>query len=228
MRLCRALLIASSLAPFAAGAALAQGAPDPFGAPPKQTANDPFGAPPAQTHTRDPFGPAPAAAPARDPFGAPGAPQPQVGYGTFAPPPQRQVQQQPQQPPPCVAEFFKLRDAAQKKAEAIQKASERHATPKEACHLFTLFSAAEAKMLKYAVDNKSSCGVPDQIVTQIKSGHSRTNELKAKICKVAAAPPRPAGPSLSDALGAPIPSVNNVRSGHGGTFDTLTGNPLGK
>ena len=134
----------------------------------------------------------------------------------------------PQQEPPCLAGFAKLRDDAQKKASAIQKASERKAPPKEACHLFTVFSAAEAKMLKYAVDNKSSCGVPDEVIKNIKAGHNRTNEIKTKVCKVAEAPPRPAGPSLSDALGSPIPNANNIRSGGGGTFDTLTGNPIGK
>jgi hypothetical protein len=70
--------------------------------------------------------------------------------------------------------------------------------------------------------------VPDDVIKQIKAGHSHTNDLKTKICKVAEAPPRPAGPTLSDALGAPIPSASNVRSGRGGTFDTLTGNPLAR
>jgi len=201
MRFRRVLLIMTCAA--AAGAAVAQPAPDPFGSPPPQQQPDPFGAAPQQT--------------ARDPFGAP-SPQ-ALGGDPFAP--------QQQQMPPCLTEFFKLRDDAQKKAQAIQKASQQKAGPKEACHLFTVFSAAEAKMLKYAIDNKSACGVPDEVIKQIRTGHNRTTELKTKICKVAEAPPRPAGPSLSDALGAPIPNANNIRSG-GGTFDTLTGNPIGK
>ena len=210
MRICRALLIAASLAPLAAGAALAQGAPDPFGAAPQQ-----------QAPANDPFAPRAGPPRAADPFGAPPAAH-ALGTGPFSPP------QQQQQVPPCLTAFFKLRDDAQKKAHAIQLASAHKATPKEACHLFTVFSAAEAKMLKYAVENKSSCGVPDEVITQIKTGHNRTSELRTKICKVAEAPPRPAGPSLSDALGAPIPGANNIRSGGGGTFDTLTGNPVGR
>jgi hypothetical protein len=208
MRIRRAMLIAASFAPLAAGAALAQ-APDPFGPAPRQQApaNDPFAPRQAQPRPADPFGaPPPAQASGASPFGAP----------------------QQQQVPPCLAQFFKLRDDAQKKAHAIQSASEHKATAKEACHLFTVFSAAESKMLKYAVDNKASCGVPDEVITQIKTGHNRTTELRTKICKVAEAPPRPAGPSLSDALGAPIPGANNIRSGGGGTFDTLTGNPVGR
>jgi hypothetical protein len=74
--------------------------------------------------------------------------------------------------------------------------------------------------------NKTSCGVPDEVIKQIRSDHARTTDIRTKICKVAEAPPRPAGPSLSDTLTAPVPDAKNIRSG--GTFDTLTGNPLGK
>ena len=47
-------------------------------------------------------------------------------------------------------EFVKLRADAEKKAAAIKRASERKATPKEACHLFTVFAAAEVKLIKFA------------------------------------------------------------------------------
>jgi len=41
--------------------------------------------------------------------------------------------------------------------------------------------------------------------------------------------PQKKAPSLSDALGTPsVDSASNTKTGHGGTFDTLTGNPLGK
>ena len=155
-----------------------------------------------------------------------------------APWPQQQQQQQqqqaatspwsaqPQQMPPCVQEFTKLRDEAQKRANAIRTASERKATPQEACGLFNAFSAAEGKMIKYATDNAASCGIPPDVLTNMKKGHARTSEIRTKVCQVAAAPQRPAGPSLSDALSAPITDSNNIKTG-GGTFDTLTGTPLG-
>lgn len=135
-------------------------------------------------------------------------------------PPQGQV-------PPCVQEFAKLREATEKKGIAIREASQRKASPKEACGLFTAFVAAEEKMLKYAVDNSVWCGIPPQIVDSIKQGHAKSSEIRTKICRVAAAPPRPAGPSLSDALSGPVPDANNIKTGRG-TFDTLTGSPLGK
>jgi hypothetical protein len=203
MRLRRDFLLAACV--FAMlPAAYAQTSPDPFGSPPpRQQGPDPFAGRPAQAGSQ--FGPSPQQfGPGPDPFAAP-----------------------PQQMPPCVAEFTKLRNDAEKKGHAIQKASEQKASPKEACHLFTVFAAAEAKMIKYAVDNKTSCGVPDEVIKQLKAGHNRTTDIRTKICKVAEAPPRPAGPTLSDTLSSPIPNANNIRSG-GGTFDTLTGSPLGK
>jgi hypothetical protein len=138
----------------------------------------------------------------------------------FPPPPQ-------QQEPPCVKEFGKLRDEAAKKAQAIRAAGERHAPPQEACGLFNAFSAAEAKMIKYAVDNMVWCSIPQQVIDNIKQQHGKTLGFRTKICQAAAAPPRPVGPSLSDALTAPITDSNNIKTGRG-TFDTLTGTPLGK
>ena len=133
---------------------------------------------------------------------------------------------QPQQEPPCFKEFAKLRDDTQHKGEAIQAASKHKATPQEACRLFNVFTAAEAKMVKYAAENASWCGIPPQVVQQLKQGHSKAMEMRGKICQIAAAPPRQAGPTLSDALGGSIPDASNVKTGHG-TFDTLTGSPLG-
>ena len=139
-----------------------------------------------------------------------------------APPPQQQ------QMPPCAKEFFRLRDEAGKKAEAIRKASEHKASPKVACGLFNEFSGAEAKMIKYAETNAAWCGIPAQVIAQMKKAHAQTGQIRVKICRVAAEQPAgPRPPSLSDALGGPIPDANNITTGRGGTFDTLTGTPLG-
>ena len=132
----------------------------------------------------------------------------------------------PQQAPPCVQEFARLRDDAGKKAAAIRAASAHKAPPAEACKLFNAFSAAEEKMVKYAEANSVWCGIPPQIITQIKQQHAKTAEFRTRICQAAAAPPRPVGPTLSDSLGAPITDSHNIKTGRG-TFDTLTGSPLG-
>jgi len=130
--------------------------------------------------------------------------------------------------PPCMKEFVPLRDDAGRKAAAIKAASDRHASPAEACQLFKVFSAAEAKVVKYVVVNGTWCGMPPEVAAQMKTNHERTVEMQARICKAAAmGGGRPAGPSLSDALGASsVPDTKNVKPGRG-TFDTLTGTPLG-
>jgi hypothetical protein len=132
-----------------------------------------------------------------------------------------------QQEPPCVNEFGKLREETEKKGAAIRAASERKASPKEACQLFNAFVAAQSKMLKYATDNAAWCGIPPQIMAGLKEGITKTSEVRTKVCQAAAAPQRPAGPSLSDALSGPVPDSNNIKTGRG-TFDTLTGSPLGR
>ena len=131
-----------------------------------------------------------------------------------------------QQAPPCFAEFAKLREATEKRAMAIRDASQRKANPKEACGLFNAFAAAEAKMIKYAVDNQVWCGIPAQIIDSMKKGQAHTAAIRTKVCRAAAAPARPAAPTLSDALTTPVPNSNNIKTGRG-TFDTLTGSPLG-
>ena len=159
---------------------------------------------------------------------APAAPQ-QGGFsspqpGGFSAP--QQQQQQQQQMPPCVQEFFKLRDDAEKKAAAIKAANERKASPKEACVLFTALANSQSKMLKFVNENGQWCGIPANVTEQIKQGTVKVAEIRTKVCQVAAAPPRQQGPSLSDALSAPVPDSNNIKTGRG-TYDTLTGSPLG-
>jgi hypothetical protein len=140
----------------------------------------------------------------------------------FGPPPQQQRQQ-----PPCFNEFMPLRQAAEKHGQAIQAAAKRKAPPSEVCGLFKRFSAAEEKMIKFVDANATWCGIPAPAIKQMKTNHSQTLQVRQKVCAAAAAPPRPRGPTLGDALGTTVvPSESTTRTGRG-TFDTLTGgNPL--
>jgi len=149
-------------------------------------------------------------------------PVPSQGFGQpLAPAPQ-------QQQPPCMTDFVRLRTDTEKKAAAVRAASERHATPQEACKLFNVFIAAEDAMIKFIKDNSSWCGIPPQVLTQIQQGHTAASNVRTRVCQVAARPQGPAAPSLSDALGAnSVPSASNIKSGRG-TYDTLTGTTLGK
>lgn len=132
-----------------------------------------------------------------------------------------------QQEPPCLQGFSALRNDTENKAQAVMASQKRKAPLSEACKLLGAFAAAQEKMLKYAKENSAWCGIPPEIIEQISLGHAKAAEARTRVCKMAANPPRPAGPSLSDALGTGIPNANNIKTGRG-TFDTLTGTPLGK
>jgi hypothetical protein len=131
----------------------------------------------------------------------------------------------------CMKNFVPLREDAEKRGKAIKAASDRHASPDEACKLIGNYSQAEVKMIKYVDANAAKCGIPPQISNQLKDGHKNTEALLKKVCNVAqqaAAQPRgPAGPSLSDVLGssASLPEATPTKKG-GSTFDTLNGNVL--
>ena len=145
----------------------------------------------------------------------------------------------PQPPPPaagggadaCMKGFLPLREEAEKRGKLIKAASDRKASPDEACKLIGNFGQAELKMIAYVQTNSAKCGIPPQIADQLKAGHKNTEALLKKVCNVAeqaAAQPRgPAGPSLSDVLGssASLPEATPTKKG-GSTFDTLNGNVL--
>ncbi len=134
----------------------------------------------------------------------------------------------PQQPPPACQQIITYRDETAKHGQALQAAGKKKPPPEEACKLFKAFIAAEAKFLKALEDNSTTCGVPAEVIKQIKLGHSKASETAKRVCEVAARGPQPTGPSLSDALGA-TPTVPDSASARGqGTFDTLVGSPLGR
>jgi hypothetical protein len=182
-----------------------------------------FGPPPGE---QSQFGPPPGQQPQ---FGPPPGQQSQFGPppGQAAAPPMQPMMAPQQQQPPCLAPFTALRDDTARKADAVRKGQARKAPIKEACTLLTAFAAAEAKLLKYATDNATGCGIPPQIVKQIATGHAQASQVRTRVCDMAAAPPRARGPTLSDVLGrSSVPDASNVKPGRG-TFDTLTGTPLG-
>lgn len=150
-------------------------------------------------------------------------PAPSQGFG----PPAAAAQHQE---PPCFKEFSALRSETEKRGKAVQDAGQRKVSPQEACKLFNALMAAEIKLIKYTDENAKWCGIPPQVPAQLKEGHSRVKQVRDRVCQLAAQPARPAGPSLSDALGTTrLPDSSNIRTGRGGgTFDTLTGSPLGQ
>jgi hypothetical protein len=182
----------------------------------------------APASNASPFPPVNGAAPvastgAASPFPATGA-APIAGGGMGGPPPSSGGADA------CMKAFVPLREEAEKRGKLIKVASDRKASPDEACKLIRNYSAAETKMLKYVETNSAKCGIPPQIADQLRNGHKNTEKMQAQVCGVAqqqAQQQRVAAPSLSEALGssAALPEAQSVKKG-GSTFDTLNGNVL--
>ena len=133
-------------------------------------------------------------------------------------------------PDACMKEFVPLREEADRRGKLIKAASDRHATPDEACKLIGNFSQSEIKMIKFVESHAAKCGIPGQVADQLKNGHKNTEKMQKNVCAVAArGPSGPAAPSLSEVLGssAAMPEVTATRKG-GSTFDTLNGNVLAR
>jgi hypothetical protein len=131
----------------------------------------------------------------------------------------------------CMKGFIPLREEAEKRGKMIKVASDRHASPVEACKLIGNFGRSELKMIKYVEGHAAKCGIPAQIGEQLKAGHKNTEAMQKKVCDMAQQvqqmQARGAGPSLSEVLGssASLPEANAGKKG-GSTFDTLNGNVL--
>ena len=84
--------------------------------------------------------------------------------------------------PPCMTEFAKLREDVEKKGIAAKAAGIRKATREEMCKHITDYSSAELKWVKFSESNISTCGIPVQVVQQLKQVHGHTEKTKEKIC----------------------------------------------
>src|SRR5262245_24155647 len=98
--------------------------------------------------------------------GMPGMPGSRMPGEFGAPPPQSG-------PPPACRDLLALRDETQKHGTAIQKANERKASVQEACRLFKLFLSAEAKFVNSLEENRQTCGVPAETITQVQDSHAK-------------------------------------------------------
>jgi hypothetical protein len=126
------------------------------------------------------------------------------------------------------AQFQSLNQDTQNKANAVTTGMKNKLERKELCKLMTTFVAAEGITVKFLVDNKTWCGVPDQVITMATTNHQKSLKMREAICNADDAP-HPKAPSLSDAIKTtPLDSATNTKTGSFGTFDSLTGNPLGK
>ncbi len=133
----------------------------------------------------------------------------------------------PAEVPPCVAQYIPLRQDMEKRFIAAKTAIDRKAPATELCTLLTRFTEAESKVIKYAEEQGIWCEFPPQLLQGMKASQVKSQEYRKQACTAASQPRKPAAPSLSDALGAPVPDASTTRTGRG-TFDSLGGNPLAR
>jgi hypothetical protein len=84
--------------------------------------------------------------------------------------------------PPCMVEFTKLREEAEKKGMATKAAAARHVARDEMCTYVTVYTVAEARWVKFAEAGVQSCGIPIQVANQLKQMHANTEQTREKIC----------------------------------------------
>ena len=85
----------------------------------------------------------------------------------------------------CMKGFYPLREDAETKGKIVKAASDRHASPEEACKLIGAYSVAEVKMMKYVEANAARCGIPGSVMEQLRAGHKNTEGRLQKVCSIA-------------------------------------------
>ena len=186
--------------------------------PQPQQAPWPNSAPQGQPVAAPPMGGGFGGPPAGGGFGGPPA-----GGGFGGGPPPAVMQE-------CSTQFQSLRSEVEKRGMAAKAGGEKQVAREEMCKLVTAYSAAEAKWVKFAEVSMTKCGIPKEIVAQLKTVHNKTAEGQKKLCAAGPAGGVAAAPTLSDALGtATLPTREPEKQRKpGGTLDTLTGNALGQ
>jgi len=130
---------------------------------------------------------------------------------------------------PCMTEFTKLRTGVENAGKVAKAINDRKGTREEFCKAITNLHGAQVKWVKYTSDHAKNCGIPPDVVTQLKAGATNLNKMKTNICSGGAAGGgAPPAPSLSEALGtATMPTTSDdAPRRRGGTLDTLTGAPI--
>jgi hypothetical protein len=92
-------------------------------------------------------------------------------------------------PPPECQQLLTIRDQVQKAGQAIEAANQKKAHVKQACQLFRSYLAAETMMIEAMESLGSRCGVPPEILRQVRAGHAKAQQIGKQVCEVAARRP---------------------------------------
>src|SRR5262245_32023370 len=103
----------------------------------------------------------------------------------------------PQEPPAACKQLLTYRDETAKHGQALHAAGQKKVPAEELCKLFKAFLASEGKMVKGLEDNSETCGVPPEVLKQVKVSHGKAADVAKQVCDAATAGPRPAAPGLS-------------------------------
>ncbi len=122
---------------------------------------------------------------------------------------------------PCMAEFIKLREDVEKKGMAAKVAGQKKVGREEMCKYVTTYAEAEATWVRFTESNVQTCGIPSQIVIQLKQVHANTEQTKQKICTAGPAGGAAPGPVMDDRLLVPGPGRSPARDDRPVGADTL-------
>jgi hypothetical protein len=131
---------------------------------------------------------------------------------------------------PCLKEFIRLRGEVEKKGALAKAVNDRKGSREEMCAAISGIHAAQVTWVKYAAGEGSKCGIPPDIVKQLRGGQDHLGKLRKNVCAAGPATAgAPAAPSLSEALGtAQLPPSTGTEGARkrGGVLDTMTGTPI--
>jgi hypothetical protein len=103
----------------------------------------------------------------------------------------RDATPQPQQTSPCFKDFAPIRAETEKRANAIKAAMQKKLPRGEICGLFKQFTAAEAKLVRFILNNAQSCGIPPEAGRTVEANHARSLRSQKQVCEgVQDHPPR--------------------------------------
>jgi hypothetical protein len=81
------------------------------------------------------------------------------------------------------------RDETQKHGQALSAAGQKKAPPEEICKLFKVFLAAETTMVNGLEEHSATCGVPSEVIRQVKAQHGKASQMAKQVCDAAARVP---------------------------------------
>jgi hypothetical protein len=169
---------------------------------------------------------APSSAPAPAPMMGPPQMQGPSGFGGgggMGGPPQPNAAQQA-----CIQDFGRLKNDVEAKGRLAKAVNDRKGSREELCSAITGIHTAQSAWVKWAQDSANKCGLPKEVIGQLKLGQTNLAKMKTNVCSAGPAAVAQT-PKLSEALGTdklPSSSSATTEKKRGGVLDTMTGTAI--